>query len=56
MVNFCAIVGCVNRAGRDKDKSFYRLPAIIKNQGAQMEQLSKRRLRNWLAGIRRKDL
>ena len=56
MVNFCAIVGCANRAGRDKDKSFYRLPAIIKNQGAQTEQLSERRLRNWLAAIRRKDL
>ena len=56
MVNFCAIVGCANRAGRDKDKSFYRLPAIIKNQGAQMEQLSERRLWNWLAAIRRKDL
>ena len=52
MVNFCAIVGCANRAGRDKDKSFYRLPAIIKNRGAQTEQLSERRLRNWLAAIR----
>ena len=51
MVNFCAIVGCANRAGRDKDKSFYHLPAIIKNQGAQTEQLSERRLRNWLAAI-----
>ena len=56
MVNFCAIVGCANRVGRDKDKSFYPLPAIIKNQGAQMEQLSERRLRNWVAAIRRKDL
>ena len=49
MVNFCAIVGCANRAGRDKDKSFYRLPAIIKNQGAQTEQLSERRLSAELA-------
>ena len=56
MVIFCAIVGCANRAGRDKDKNFYRLPAIVKNQGAQTEQLSERRLRNWLAVIRRKDL
>ena len=56
MVNVCAIVGCANRVGRDKDKSFYHLPAIIKNQGAQTEQLSERRLRNWLAAIRRKDL
>ena len=56
MVNFCAIVGCANRAGRDKNKSFYRLLAIIKGQGAQTEQLSERRLRNWLAAICRRDL
>ena len=38
MVNFCAIVGCANRAGRDKDKSFYRLPAIFKSADGAVER------------------
>ena len=44
----CAIVGCGNRSVRDRGKSFYRLPAIISNQGTQTEA--------WLAKIRREDI
>ena len=56
MVRFCAVVGCGNRSNRDKDKSFYRLPAVVTNQGAHTEELSDKRRRSWLAAIRRKDI
>lgn len=56
MVNFCAVVGCANRADRNKDKSFYRLPAIITHQGEKTKELSESRRRGWLAAIRRQDI
>ena len=43
MVNFCAIYGCSNRSNRETNKSFYRLPAVIRNQGERTEELSLRR-------------
>ena len=49
----CAVIGC---SGRDKGKSFYRLPCIIKHQGKETEILSERRRREWLSAIRRKDI
>ena len=52
----CAIVGCGNRSGRDKEKRFYRLPAVISNQGTQTKDLSKKRQNTWLAKIRRTDI
>ena len=55
-MKFCAVVGCGNRSNRDKDKSFYRLPAVVTNQGAHTEELSDKRRRSWLAAIRRKDI
>ena len=39
MVNFCAIIGCGNRSDRDKEVSFYRLPAHITHQGKGTEEL-----------------
>ena len=56
MVNFCGIVGCGNRADRDKGKSFYRIPGIINQQGPEAEQRSKHRREKWLALISREDL
>ena len=55
MVNFCAVVGCSSRSNRDKEKGFYRLPAVITNQGKQTQELSETRRRSWLAAIRMKD-
>ena len=55
-MNFCAVSDCSNRADKNKEKSFYRLPAIITHQGAETETLSTRRRREWLAAIRRKDI
>ncbi len=52
----CAIVGCVNRSGRDKEKSFFRLPTVLTHQGPQTQELSKKRQELWVARIRRGDL
>ena len=55
MVNYCAIIGCTNTGGKDK-VSFYRLPAVISNQGVQTRELSEKRRRVWLSRISRADL
>jgi len=52
----CAVVQCGNRSGRDKGKRFFRLPSIISHQGDQALDLSRRRQREWLARINRKDI
>ena len=44
MVNFWAIVGCSNRGDREKDKSYYRLPAVIHIRGAATEEKQNERL------------
>ncbi|XP_060561604.1 uncharacterized protein LOC132721334 [Ruditapes philippinarum] len=51
MVLKCAIIGCSNRKDREKDLQYYRLPAVIKNQGIECEKLSDDRRREWLANI-----
>lgn len=56
MVNFCAVVGCTNRSNREKSKSFYRLPAVVKNQGKETHVLSAKRRAVWLSRLRRADL
>ncbi len=49
----CAIVGCVNRSGRDKEKSFFRLPTVLTHQGPQTQELSKKRQELLVARIRK---
>ena len=56
MVNFCAIVGCSNRIGRDKGKSFFLLPKIITHQGKDARSYSKERRTMWPSQISRADL
>ena len=56
MVNFCAVVGCSNRANRESSKHFYRLPAILTNQGMETRVLSEKRWNVWLSRLRRADL
>ncbi|XP_060085335.1 uncharacterized protein LOC132564721 [Ylistrum balloti] len=51
----CAIIGCSNESGRCK-ASFFRLPAIITNQGEKTEELSTKRRTLWLSRISRADL
>ena len=38
-VKFCAIVGYSSRVGRDREKFFYRLPAIIEKEGGKLKNL-----------------
>ena len=67
---YCCIVGCFNRSDRGPDSrrnlcsnregdhnvSFYRIPAIIRNQGKLELELSKRRRDGFVAAISREDL
>ena len=41
MPSFCAVLNCSNRADREKDKSNYRFPSIVKNNGKEGLKLSK---------------
>lgn len=52
----CVVVNCGNRGMRDKDKHFYRLPAIITREGPKTEKLSEERRRAWLAAINRAEM
>ncbi|XP_052806086.1 uncharacterized protein LOC128235310 [Mya arenaria] len=51
MVLKCSIYGCNHRKDREKDLQYYRLPAVITNQGAEWEKLTADRRREWLARI-----
>ena len=53
---FCAVFNCSNRADREKNKSNYCFPSIVKNNGKEGLKLSKVRREKWLAQIFRKDL
>ena len=53
---FCAVFNCSNRADREKNKSNYRFPSIVKNNGKEGLTLSKVRREKLLAQIFRKDL
>ena len=52
----CAVLGCMNRSGKDKNKCFFRLPSVVTHQGERTLELSKRRQVEWLAKIRRQDI
>ncbi|XP_046857605.1 uncharacterized protein LOC124451005 [Xenia sp. Carnegie-2017] len=56
MVNFCAIYGCSKRADRDKELSFYRIPAVKTNASKILQDLQKERRSLWLRRIRRADI
>ena len=50
----CAIVGCSNRSGRDRDVGFHQFPKIRKNQGKGTIELCIKRRVKWRAAINRK--
>ena len=56
MVNFCAVFGCSNRSNREKDKSYFCIPAIVTRSNAKKQALSIERRARWLSRIRREDL
>ena len=55
MVNFCAVVGCTNKAKKGNRKSFFRLSAVINHLGEKDRELSKRRQDAWLARMTRSE-
>ena len=56
MTRFCAIFNCSDRAGREKNKSNYRFPSIVKNNGKEGLKRFKVRRGRRLAQILSKDL
>ena len=56
MVNFCAVLGFSNRSKREKDKGYYRIPAIVSRSKPKKQALSVERRATWLARLRREDL
>lgn len=58
MPTLCAVFGCGNNSKRDKEKGFFRIPKVIKNNDPEKrdEILSKERRELWLRNISRADL
>ena len=57
MLSFCGVFNCSNCADKDKDRSNYRFPSIVKNNSKEDLKRSKvRKEEKWLAQIFRKDL
>ena len=56
MPSFCVAFNCSNRADREKNKSNYRFPSIVKSNGKEGLKLLKVRREKWLAQIFRKHL
>ena len=56
MVHLCAIENCSNRSNREKEKSYFRIPKVIENQGEIVKNVSMRRRRKWLDNINRDDI
>ena len=52
----CIVFGCSKRSDRDKDVSFYRIPAVREGRGTAEQELSKRQREGFLAAISREDL
>ncbi|XP_068697351.1 uncharacterized protein [Montipora capricornis] len=52
----CLIVGCSRKTGRGRGVRLYRVPAIITNQGPEVEELSIERWQFWISAISRADL
>ncbi|XP_068688434.1 uncharacterized protein [Montipora foliosa] len=52
----CLIVGCSRKTGGGKGVRLFRVPAIITNQGPEVEKLSIERRRLWISAISRADL
>ena len=56
MVNFCTVYDCSNRADRDKNTSFYRLPAVKINVREATKNLHEERRSLWLRRIQRTEI
>ena len=54
--NFCAVVGCGNRANHDRDIRFVCSPAIVMVKGENFQKLTEWRRGAWITASNRKDL
>ena len=52
----CLIVGCSRKTGGDKGIRLYRVPAVVANQGPDVEEFSIGRRRLWMSAISCDDL
>ena len=52
----CVVIGCSNRSGRDKEFSYFRIPAVTDHQGKEDLELRKKRRDGYLAAISREDI
>ena len=55
MASFCAVFNCSNCADREKNKSNYRFPSIVKNNDKEGLKFSKVRREKWLAEMFRES-
>ena len=52
----CVVIGCSKRSDRDKDVSFYRIPAVIRHTDKRDFELSKKRREGFFTAISRADI
>lgn len=52
----CLIVGCSRKCGGARGIRLCRVPAVVTNQGPEVEELSIERRRRWISAISRDDL
>ncbi|XP_046847361.1 uncharacterized protein LOC124440976 isoform X2 [Xenia sp. Carnegie-2017] len=51
MPDCCSVFTCSNRANREKDKGYYRIPKGILHKGETLKKLTKRRREKWLSNL-----
>ena len=52
----CLIVECSRKSGGARGIRLCRVPAVVTNQGPEVEELSIERRRRWISAISRNDL
>ncbi|KAK7489625.1 hypothetical protein BaRGS_00019020 [Batillaria attramentaria] len=58
MVNSCCVKDCYNiqKPGRENDRRYFQVPAVVCGKGEETFQLTSRRRREWLAQLKLKGL
>lgn len=56
MVNFCAVIRCSNKAGKNYYGSFFRIPAINPRAGNFLQDQQRNRREKWINALRRADI
>ena len=53
---FCCVVGYSNRPEKCREKSFYRIPAVVSHHDKETQELSSKRHTAWFNSIKRADI